>query len=108
MNWKELFTAHYNTLTGTIEGCRPGSLAYYHEARHHHQFKIPAIKWFNFIFNLIYYPGSIFILCFSYYHDIFTGGLAIVGILSIPDLILILLLEIDAWIYCIWKSCKMR
>ena len=95
---KEFFTAHYDPSTGKIGGCRKNGFAYFHELRHQEQFDDRWTFWLNtysawfgqlfgtFLFILLTTAGQMW------------NGLAMLGVMFLPHLTIVFILEIDAWI----------
>lgn len=108
-----LLTAHYDNKTDSIHGCKKGGLVWFHEKRHQWQYNHPII---GFIIKAVYFIFivfgslilSLFIFCLLD-GDVsfkFNTAAKAIGILITPHIILVWLLEIDAWIASIYWKLK--
>jgi len=83
----------YNTRTKEISGCKKYSLTWYHELRHSQQDKVGILLLYSYYIILV----PFFII--GYYINIYTAI-----IVYLPTFII----EIDAWIYAIYKKVKKK
>lgn len=109
---KELFTASYDPRMDRIQGCEHGTLAWHHEDRHKAQFNNKKITWLNHGLSLIMHTSAFAaaigtIMIFVLKDPLGLGLWVIAGILSIPYVAFVIMLEIDAWIYSL-KMVKKR
>lgn len=101
---KELFTARYQPDTDTIEGCTHDGLAWHHENRHREQLQSKTIRNLLHITHLILLGLGGAAIFGGPIHGYGHEGLFIAGLAMIPYLILMLGLEIDAWITPIYRT----
>ena len=102
---KELTISYYDPDSKKIMNCRKRSLAWYHEYRHHQQLRNPFT---NFVWK--WSPMLISVLTLFLVYLILTGETILLlffsGLASLPMAILMMMMELDAWVYSIYKVIK--
>ncbi len=104
---REFITAHYDPNLNMICGCRPGGFVWYHEQRHKEQFEHKIVSGILKSVHILFYTFSLFFLIFGLMNNFLKPSLHMIGLLAVPYLISLLLIEIDAWIVSViryWKS----
>lgn len=100
--------AYYDPLTDTIHGCREGSYAWFHEARHREQYKRGKAELLDQLYVICYYASF---LC-AIGGWVFGGGpwgmVKGIGLAFLPHVLSQAYLEADAYLvgWWHWRSAK--
>lgn len=97
------WNAYYDPKTDIIYNCEKGSIIWFHENRHSQQYHLFNV-WLNLTHVLGYSVGGAFIIASLIQTD--TKFLYLVAFAWVPYTLTLILMEIDAWFYAIYKYVK--
>jgi hypothetical protein len=101
---RQSLKAHYDINNDEIIGCEEGTLIWHHEYRHKLQYNSDYVKEIASWLNVLMVSIGTVLLLLGIRDGRIREAIFGVGLLALPMIAFHLLIELDAWQYCLRKS----